>query len=347
MIHTVRGAGYVLKPGAEPRDAAAVRAGPPAARCAPGWSRRSSALLAVTLLGRRGGRPTLALRQFLVGQLDDQLDAAGDRSRVSSPDGPPGATPARARRTGTATRGFLGPVAGRRHHRRARAATAPSQRAEAGSSRRQTGRPARRHDAAAARRVPADGGPDTVDLAASATTGSWRDAEPRRRRAASPACRWRRRQDDARAGSSSSRSSSIGLALVGGGLVGAVHRPARRCGRCDRVAATASRVPRCRWTAARSSWPSGCRRDTDPRTEVGQVGAALNRMLGPRRGRAGGAAGQRDAGAPVRRRRQPRAAHPAGRDPRLRRADPAQPAARCRPTIAHAHRAGSSPRPSG
>ena len=67
--------------------------------------------------------------------------------------------------------------------------------------------------------------------------------------------------------------------------------------------------------------------DTDPRTEVGQVGAALNRMLDHVGNALDGAAGQRDAGPPVRRRRQPRAAHPAGRDPRVRRAEPARPRA--------------------
>ena len=58
------------------------------------------------------------------------------------------------------------------------------------------------------------------------------------------------------------------------------------------------------------------------------------------------AAGERGAGAPVRRRRQPRAAHPAGLDPRVRRADPPRAASRCRrrsPTRS----AGSSPRRSG
>ena len=83
---------------------------------------------------------------------------------------------------------------------------------------------------------------------------------------------------------------------------GRVARPRRRRGHRDRDRAARSRVrrrragapraaapgagrrhggrrsARCRWTAARSSWPSGCR-DVDPRTEVGQVASALNQML--------------------------------------------------------------------
>ena len=53
-----------------------------------------------------------------------------------------------------------------------------------------------------------------------------------------------------------------------------------RCARCDRVAATAARVaelPLDRGEVALSERVPEA--DTDPRTEVGQVGAALNRML--------------------------------------------------------------------
>ena len=74
---------------------------------------------------------------------------------------------------------------------------------------------------------------------------------------------------------------------------------------------TPTRAPRSARSAPRST---GC---------SGHVGSALD-----------GPAGQRDPGPPVRRRRQPRAAHAAGRDPRLRRADPAR-TSRCRP-VAHA-----------
>ena len=61
---------------------------------------------------------------------------------------------------------------------------------------------------------------------------------------------------------------------------------------------------------------------TDERTEVGQVGAALNTLLEPRGDLARGPAPQRAAGPPVRRRRVARAAHAAGHDPRVRRAVP-------------------------
>ena len=50
--------------------------------------------------------------------------------------------------------------------------------------------------------------------------------------------------------------------------------------------------PSCRWPAARCGWPSACPpEDTDPRTEVGQVGTALNRMLDHVERLAGRAAG--------------------------------------------------------
>ena len=118
---------------------------------------------------------------------------------------------------------------------------------------------------------------------------------------------------------------------------------AASCGRWSGWPTRRPRSARCRWTAARSTWPSGCR-DVDPRTEVGQVGERVEPDARPRRGRAGGAPGQRDAGAPVRRRRQPRAAHPARRDPRLRRADPPRPRSRPR---SRTRSPGSRRRPSG
>ena len=63
--------------------------------------------------------------------------------------------------------------------------------------------------------------------------------------------------------------------------------------------------------------------DTDPRTEVGQVGAALNRMLDHVGAALDGPPGEREQGAPLRRRRQPRAAHAARLHPRLLGAHPA------------------------
>jgi len=71
-----------------------------------------------------------------------------------------------------------------------------------------------------------------------------------------------------------------GLALIAGAVV--VIWIVRRS--CDRWTGSRPRPARsapCRWTAARSSWACGVPdEDTDPRTEVGQVGAALNQMLG-------------------------------------------------------------------
>ena len=114
--------------------------------------------------------------------------------------------------------------------------------------------------------------------------------------------------------------TGFGLVAVAGGaawLARTTLRPLRR------VAATATRVSHLPLdsgaVALAERVPAS---DTDPRTEVGQVGSALNELLGPRRGRAHGAARERDARAPVRRRRQPRAAHAAGLDPRVRRAVP-------------------------
>ena len=69
---------------------------------------------------------------------------------------------------------------------------------------------------------------------------------------------------------------------------------------------------------------------TDERNEVGQVGSALNTLLDHVEASLAVAAPQRAAGAPVRRRRQPRAADPARHDRRLHRAGPA-PARRARP----------------
>ena len=91
-----------------------------------------------------------------------------------------------------------------------------------------------------------------------------------------------------------------------------------------RVAATASQVAELPLESGEVELPAGVP-DTDPRTETGQVGSAFNRMLGHVQTALRAARGQRDAAAPVRRRRAPRAAHPAGRHPRLRRAGAAPP----------------------
>ena len=65
---------------------------------------------------------------------------------------------------------------------------------------------------------------------------------------------------------------------------------------------------------------AGPRRQPEHRGRPGRCGAEPDAR--PRRLGAGSPPGQRDPAAPVHRRRQPRAAHAAGRDPRLRRAGP-------------------------
>ena len=109
----------------------------------------------------------------------------------------------------------------------------------------------------------------------------------------------------------------------------AVHRDSSaasssgcRCGRCAGSRRPPPASPSSRSRAGRSSLPERVP-DADPKTEVGQVGAAFNRMLGHVGGRADPKGGERGAAAPVRRRRQPRAAHAAGGHPWLRRAGPA------------------------
>ncbi len=62
--------------------------------------------------------------------------------------------------------------------------------------------------------------------------------------------------------------------------------------------------------------------DANPRTEVGQLGLRAQPDARPHRRRVVYPAGQRDAGAAIRRRRQPRAAHPVGRHPWLHRTGP-------------------------
>ena len=90
-----------------------------------------------------------------------------------------------------------------------------------------------------------------------------------------------------------------------------------------RVAQTASEVvelavgPRRGRTAG-----AGARIRRQPVHRGGSTRVGAQPDARPHRGRAVGAAGQRDPGPPVRRRRQSRTAHAAGRDPRLHRTHP-------------------------
>ena len=105
--------------------------------------------------------------------------------------------------------------------------------------------------------------------------------------------------------------------FIGTGFVRLSLRPLRR------VAATATRVTQLPLASGEVTLPERVP-DTSPRTEAGQVGRGVQPDARPRRAGPGPPGGQRGPAAPVRRRRQPRAAHPAGRHPRLRRARAAQ-----------------------
>ena len=154
------------------------------------------------------------------------------------------------------------------------------------------------------RRLPADG-----------------DPRPRPTTCSSPGSRWptwRRR-------CARSRSPTIAVfARRPAAHRGHRHRLGRgcRCARCAGSPRPPPGSPSSRWPAGRSSLPERVP-DADPqdRSRPGRRGVQPDARA--RGVRADPAGGQRGAAAPVRRRRQPRAAHPAGRHPRLRRAGPA------------------------
>ena len=92
---------------------------------------------------------------------------------------------------------------------------------------------------------------------------------------------------------------------------------AASCARCREVAATAHEVTELPLSSGEIGTTVRVPADlTDERTEVGQVGAALNTMLAHVEHALDDAAPQRAPGAPVRRGRLPRAAHPAVHHPR-------------------------------
>ena len=132
---------------------------------------------------------------------------------------------------------------------------------------------------------------------------------------------------------------ALGLAVIlGAALVQFSLRPLRR------VAATATQVTELPLDSGEVTLPAGVP-DTDPRTEVGQVGAAFNRMLAARRAGPEPPRGQRGPAAPVRRRRLTRAADSAVGHPRLRRVrpPPPRPGARGRAPRAHPGPVGVGP----
>lgn len=88
----------------------------------------------------------------------------------------------------------------------------------------------------------------------------------------------------------------------------------------DRVAATAADVAELNLDRGEVRLPMRVPdADTNPNTEVGRLGMAVNRMLDHIAAAPVEPTGQRKPGAAVRRRRQPRVAHPTGRHPRLHR----------------------------
>ncbi|PWR05633.1 two-component sensor histidine kinase [Micromonospora acroterricola] len=225
-----------------------------------------------------GGLTTVALRHFLISQVDNQL-TMGDRRPTEVPPwfrqggdpGWPGARPSGAERPAPEPpRGFPpGSVA----VRVADGVTTAKSRTESGG----LGDVATA-DAARLAALPTDGRPRTVDLAEGG------DVRAVARRLTNgdvlavgiPLSGVRETvwwMIAAQAG-----VAAVGLVLAGGAgalIVRATLRP------LNRVAATATRVtelPLDRGEVALAVRVPAA--DTDPRTEVGQVGAALNRMLG-------------------------------------------------------------------
>ncbi len=86
----------------------------------------------------------------------------------------------------------------------------------------------------------------------------------------------------------------------------------------SRVAATATRVSELPLASGEVAPARPRARTSDPRSEVGRVAARLQPDARPRRGRADQAARERGTAAQLRRRRQPRAAHPRRLHPRPR-----------------------------
>ncbi|SBT39547.1 sensor histidine kinase [Micromonospora auratinigra] len=249
-----------------------LRAGPA------GWSLRRRlvlsvlALLALVSLGI-GGLTTVALRHYLIGQVDDQLTL---RNRVDNPffrEGPPSF----ARPREDAEHRFLPPPT---FPPNSVSVKLVDGQLDSSFLRTETGDivtvPA--DEVRTLVREPADGRPRTVDL------GEHGDYRAVARRVddgdvlilAVPLAR----VDEIVMWMVVAQAGVIGAGLVVAGSLGAlIVRAALRP--LNRVAATATRVtelPLDRGEVALSVRVPAA--DTDPRTEVGQVGGALNRMLG-------------------------------------------------------------------
>ncbi|WP_262285226.1 cell wall metabolism sensor histidine kinase WalK [Micromonospora sp. MA102] len=244
-----------------------------------GWSLRRRlvlsvvALLALVSIGI-GGLTTIALRHFLVGQVDNQLAIADGRAGGGPPWLRPPGDPRRIDPCDLSTleppRGFPpGSIA----LRTACGATGATARTESGEA--QTVPAA---DIAALAALPLDGRPRTVEVG---DLGDYRAVAHRSSNGevGAVAIPLAGIQDTvmwvlvAQAG-----LVTAGL-VIAGGLGALIVRAALRP--LNRVAATATRVtelPLDRGEVALSVRVPAA--DTDPRTEVGQVGGALNRMLG-------------------------------------------------------------------
>ena len=202
------------------------------------------------------------------------------------------------------------------------------------------------------RAVPVDRTRTTVDAATgSAATGS--SPTPRRSSTTAPCSRapwssvchwprwtgcWSSWSGWRRCSPCSPSAGAVFAARARGGPQSATAEPGRRHRPAGLPAAAGSRRGGTGRTGA-----AGRRR---PRVRGGPGRAGVQPHAEQRRGGAGRPAGERDQGAPVRRRRLARAAQPAGRDPRLCRADPPRAARSCRPTPRTRWR-GWSPRPTG
>ena len=125
---------------------------------------------------------------------------------------------------------------------------------------------------------------------------------------------------------------------------GAARSYAASCARCTEVAATAHAVAELPLSEGEIDLTERVPDAPHRRAHRGRPGRRrAQHPARPRRDLARGAAPQRAAGAPVRRRRLPRAAHPAGHDRRLHRAGPA-PARRRRPSAPRSPRSRRSRR---
>ena len=303
MIHTMRGAGYVLKPAGESMSHVFA-------------SLTARLVLTAVALVVAGVRPDRRRRDAATqAQLTDQLDddcSPPRQSGRSRPRGPGGGPPRRAdvidtlgvssdRPGVTATPPAAGPARRARRRRTTSSDQALDSLADVPVDRRST--PSTCRGSAATASIAVDAGPATAPM----VTG----AADRRRR--------RRRAVADRLGGAADRAAAHARRRRRTALVRRQLRP------LSEVAATAHGSPSCRWPRATSTSPSGC-----PSTSP--TSAPRSARWAPRstpcwatwrpRSRRGTAASSRSASSwPTR----PRAAHPVVHHPRVRRNGPPRP----------------------